>query len=430
MPRSMPLFAQARWQAALIMSIVWVSFRPFGTTLADPETGIPPSGGDIINQLGFGALGVVCIWLLVVRVNTQILPAFRTPIWVLALPVLATGAFIADNPSGALRAMVFSLIVLLAAATALALPKRKSELVDAISIAVAITVGFCYCAVFFVPTQGVHSAVGFEAQHAGLWRGVFDHKNVASYVMGAFVLMSVFIMRNGRPLLGAILATMALIFVLQAGSKTVLGVLPVAIATAMAARWVTFAPLRAIIIMMPVLTLATVTLGAVLHPPILEWLRGHIPDLSYTGRTDLWVFGLEHLAKHPWTGHGFESFWGTQRVAGLEQPIELNWDVRGIVHGHNSWLDLAIAFGVPGAVLLIGALVVLPIRDFMSVPQNSPAVPLANLYISMWIFTSLGASLESFFFRRADPVWFCMIMAIIGLRIAAHMTRKAATNAR
>ena len=159
-------------------------------------------------------------------------------------------------------------------------------------------------------------------------------------------------------------------------------------------------------------------------PPILEELRLYIPGLSYTGRTDLWTFGLEFVQKSPWFGYGFESFWGTARIVAIEQPIELSWDVRGIVHGHNSWLDAAIAFGLPGAFFITLGLTLIPIRDYLSIPQSGNAGKLASLFLGIWIFTALGANLESFFFRRSDPVWFCMLIAVIGLRITAHMSRQ------
>ncbi|MEL6751834.1 MAG: O-antigen ligase family protein, partial [Pseudomonadota bacterium] len=102
----------------------------------------------------------------------------------------------------------------------------------------------------------------------------------------------------------------------------------------------------------------------------------------------------------------------------------LDWDVRGIVHGHNSWLDLAVGFGLPGALVLSMFIVVLPLRDYLAIPRVGMPKRLATLFISLWVLTALGASLESFFFRRADPVWFLMLIAIMGLRITAHRTRE------
>ena len=36
------------------------------------------------------------------------------------------------------------------------------------------------------------------------------------------------------------------------------------------------------------------------------------------------------------------------------------------------------------------------------------------------LFTSLNAFLESFFFRRADPVWLFFLFGLLGLRLAAR----------
>ncbi len=409
--------------AAAIATIVLVSFRPFSS--GGPAVPGQSSGGDMVNQLGFGLMGMACIWLLAKAVPVASRRAALNVGWIIALPVLALSVYSADSPNSALRAMVFSLIVAMAAFTAIALPRTKDEMVTMLATAIGTALGFCYIAVFFVPEQGVHQASGFEAFHAGLWRGVYDHKNGASYVMGGFAMVGWFVWRNGRPKAGAAIAIGAVVFLVFSGSKTALGAFPAAFMTAVIAGWVTWRPVRGFIVLLPVLALLGATLGAVLYPPILEALRDVVPDLSYTGRTDLWIFGLEYLKPVPWFGYGYESFWNTGRVAGLEQPIELSWDVRGIVHGHSSWLDAAISFGVPGAIVLAIPLVLLPVRDYLVIPREGLPGRLAGLYIGIWILCALGASLESFFFRRSDPVWFLMLIAIAGLRVTAHRTALA-----
>jgi len=412
-----------RWlPSALIWAVVFISFRPFTTEFSDNS--VVSFGGDIINQLGFGAVGAICLYLIYQRRIGKELAALLIFSWCAMALVLTTSVFMADNPTGAFRALAFSFIVIFAAFAAMVLLRSKNDLVSALSALACIVLAYCYFAVAFVPAQGIHSGGGFAPQHAGLWRGVFDHKNVASYVMGGLVIISLFIARNGRPLLGAFLLVLSIHFVLQAGSKTVLGVLPIAIATAVVANWVTWPFLRVLVLLLPLAALTFVTLGSVIHPPVLDWLREFVPDLSYTGRTDLWVFGLENLMKFPLTGYGFESFWATPRVTGLEQPIELSWDVRGIVHGHNSWLDAMIAFGIPGAIIVFLVVAVVPIRDYLRIPQQGNAGKIAGLFIGLWLLTALAANLESFFFRRADPVWFLMLISIIGLRITAHKTRQ------
>ncbi|MEL6966614.1 MAG: O-antigen ligase [Pseudomonadota bacterium] len=406
--------------SALITAVILISFRPFSAPIAIVE-GQVQRGGDLVNQLGFGALGLMCALLLIVA-RPRTLNAFNHPLIWLVAPILIMGVMLADAPMAAVRAMVFSLIVVLAAATALALPKTMAELSKALAFAVGATVLICYAGLVLYPDIAKHGSDGFEAQHAGLWRGLYDHKNMASYVFAGFALIGWFVARTGRVILGLAIAVLSFIFMVQAGSKTVLAVFPLAWMTAVIASWISFAPLRILVALAPVAALFTATLGAVLHPPLLEAIREIVPRLSYTGRTDLWEFGLQYLQAVPWTGYGFESFWNTPRVVGMEQPIELNWDVRGIVHGHNSWLDIAISFGVPGAAVFFLVLVLMPLMDFARLPQSGNAARLGTLFIGLWVLTMLGACLESFFMRRADPVWFLLLMAVFGLRITAHMT--------
>lgn len=409
------------WLAALILAVVFVTFRP----LSDPEMGInAQAGGDVVNQLGFGILGVICLYLLIKKTDRCAIAALTHPLWLMVLPILALSVASADYPSAALRAMVFSLIVVLAAATAISQPRSLSDLVAALSFATGTTLLFCYVAVFFFPELGVHEASGVEAVHAGLWRGVYDHKNVASSVMGGLAVFGWFISRNGKPLFGLFVIAAASLFVVQAGSKTVLGILPISILCVAIAQWITWRPLKALTVLAPVFTLALLTLGSVVFPPILLEIHHYFPGMTYTGRTDLWNFGLDSLSKSPWFGYGFESYWTTPRVLNAVQPIDLNWDVRGSVHGHNSWLDAALGFGIPGAVLLFFVLIVLPVRDYISIPNSGNAGRLAHLFVTLWLFTALGANLESFFFRRSDPVWFCMLIAIVGLRLTAHLSRQ------
>ena len=409
------------WPAAMIMAVVFVTFRP----LSDPEV-ISGSGssGDLVNQLGFGGLGIICLYLLIKKTSSNAIAALTHPLWLLILPVLALSVVSADLPGAALRAMVFSFIVVLAAATAMSQHRSMTDLVSALSFATGSTLIFCYVAVFFFPELGVHEAEGAEAVHAGLWRGVYDHKNVATYVMGGFALFGLFIARNGKPGIGLTILVASAIFVVQAGSKTVMIILPASILCVAVAQWITWPTLKALTVISPVIALGTVTLGSVIFPPILLEIQQYFPGITYTGRTDLWTFALEDLAQSPWFGYGFESYWRTPRVMDAVQPIDLNWDVRDAVHGHNSWLDAMLSFGIPGALLLALVLVVMPIRDYVSIPNSGNAGKLAHLFVTLWLFTALGANLESFFFRRADPVWFCMLIAIVGLRLTAHMSHQ------
>ena len=177
--------------------------------------------------------------------------------------------------------------------------------------------------------------------------------------------------------------------------------------------------LRFIISLVPLGILFTITVGSAVIPQINGVLQMIAPGTTFTGRLDLWQYTVERIAEQPFVGYGFENFWGTSTVINADQPIELTWDVREIVHGHNSYLDAAISFGLPGLVIIMFVLIILPAMDYAATNRQGPSSRLANLFLSIWIFTSLNACLESFFFRRSDPVWFCMLLAVIGLRLLA-----------
>ena len=416
-PTATEAFGLPRWSAAAaIMALVWIGFRPF----AD---GSAAEGGDLVNQLGFGLLGLFALHA-VARLDPRPRAALLQPAWAVVGLLLVTSTLVADSPSAAMRATAFSAIVVLCAGVAAALPRSVADLSGALVAAALAAIAFSFVAVALFPEVGVHDGSGHEVQHAGLWRGVYAHKNVASYVAGAFVIVGLFAARNGRMGSGFLVVALATVFVVAAGSKTVLGILPVAVACGWLAARFRGPILRAGILAAPLAILVSVTLGAALFDGANTLLQEIAPGTTFTGRLDLWRFAAQQIEKGPVLGYGFESFWTTPRAIGQEQPIELSWDVRKIVHGHNSYLDAAITFGVAGAMALFTVIIARPLWHFATIPHGGTANRVAQMYATLWLFTALGGCLESFFLRRGDPVWFVMALALFGLQVTHAMVRR------
>jgi O-antigen ligase len=399
--------------ACILMLAVWVSFHPFTADLGDT------TGGNIINQLGFGLLFILCMITLVTLVERQLLARLVTPSWLVLGLVLVFAVIASSSINASFRAMVFSIIVILAAITVMTLPRNIRQFALIIATGCLLSLAFSYFAIFVFPASGVHPYGGVESQHGGLWRGIYDHKNIAGAVMAVFAMIGVFTWREGYRLLGIIVTILALVFLFNAESKTSGILLPVAMLNAAFVARLKTPLLRFVITLVPLVILFTITVGSAVMPQINGILQMIAPGTTFTGRLDLWQYTVERIAEHPFAGYGFENFWGTPIVTAADQPIELTWDVREIVHGHNSYLDAAIAFGLPGIVVVMYVLIILPAMDFAATNWQGPSQRLANLFLSIWIFTSLNACLESFFFRRADPVWFCMLLAVLGLRLLA-----------
>ena len=410
--------AWPRWlPAALVGACVYVGFQPFTDTGGGEE-------GNVVNQIGFGLLGIAA-GRMVALLPLEQRRALLRPAWLLVLAALLFSVWQADWWPSAFRAGAFSLIVVLCAGATMAWPRSRDEMTGTLLAIAGTTLVFCAIAVFLYPAIGVHGSGGHEWQHVGLWRGTYPHKNVASYVFAAFVVMGLFVMRQGRVGPGLLLAATALVFTLNAGSKTVLGVLPAALAVGWIAARLRSPVLRAGLVVLPLVLLCVATLGAAFVEPVDDALQAVAPNTTYTGRMDLWRFTAEQIGKDVHTGYGFESFWTTPRVTGLEQPIELSWDVRKIVHGHNSYLDAVVTFGLWGALAVFAVVVVRPIYHFARLPRpaDGAAGAFAQMCITLWLLCALGGCLESFFLRRSDPVWFTMALALFGLQIAYERTR-------
>jgi O-antigen ligase len=164
------------------------------------------------------------------------------------------------------------------------------------------------------------------------------------------------------------------------------------------------------------------TLGIVFIGPLHDYVNANFPDLTYTGRTALWEYLGEMIAARPWTGYGFESLWGTPIVLDTIPPFDRDWDIRHIVNGHNGYLDIAATMGLPALIVAAIAMLIVPAADYLRVPHKRENVFAADLFMMILFFGALNAFLESFFFRRAEPVWLLFFLAAFGMRFVARFS--------
>ena len=76
--------------------------------------------------------------------------------------------------------------------------------------------------------------------------------------------------------------------------------------------------------------------------------------------------------------------------------------------------------GIPGLLLVIAILVIAPLRNYQLAGAQGGPTPLGNMFLRIWLFGIYLASLESFFFDRADPIWFTFLVAVIGLHYSSR----------
>ncbi|MDN2565839.1 O-antigen ligase family protein [Aquibium sp. A9E412] len=416
----LPLAGIATTLAALMLTVIMITFRPFQPGGAE----LSGEGGDIVNQLGFGTLGIAAIAGLGALADRRTMSALVSPWWLLLLAFLALSVLNALDPAAAMRTASFTLIGILTMAAVLALPRDAEAFSTVLAVAGFTIVGLSYAGLVLFPDVAVHGGDGLEPQHAGFWRGAFTHKNIAGPVMASLSFAGLYLWRRGRRG-GLLLFLAAMVFMANTGSKTTAGTVPLAMLLVVLPGLVGMRAAVPLLLAFGLAGAAIGTVGIVLIEPVGDIAARIAPDLTYTGRLSLWEFLREMIAERPWFGYGYASFWGTETVYMTDQPFDRAWDIRGIVHGHNSYLDLAAYMGLPALAVALVTLVAVPMLDYLRVPRLKENVLMADFFMMILVFTLLNAFLESFFFRRADPVWLFLVMAVLGLRLVARLPIKS-----
>ena len=121
---------------------------------------------------------------------------------------------------------------------------------------------------------------------------------------------------------------------------------------------------------------------------------------TLTGRTAIWIYVINSLPEHPWIGHGFDSMWKTVPSFGTFQAR----------HAENELLQQLYAYGLAGAVMLVGVY-----GSFFGSIRKSGNHPVSVVLASMLLFTLVRGLAEAEPFDLLMPLW-----AIVLLGSVAH----------
>lgn len=404
--------------ATVIFCILLISFRPFSqVVVVDGQ-----QAGDSVNQLGFGLVGAISLAALAMLADPRKVLRLTSFGWLLMFAILLASAFTSPDPGTAIRGILLTLIGVIAIMAVLALPQDADGYSWMLLVVASIVIFISYAGVVLLPNLGTHGFDAVEPQNSYLWRGVFTHKNIAGPVMAVFAFGGIYLWRRGWRVSGALIAVLALLFVAQTGSKTTAALVPFAMLLVIGPGVFGMRALAPLMIFVIQVSLALFTIGTVLFDPLHQMVLHLSVDPTFTGRTSIWAFAIEALHNRPWTGFGYESFWSTGFAKEAANPYHLDWDVRGIVHGHNGYLDIALSMGFIGLICAIIVIIIMPLVNYQRCRPTRENLLLADFFLMFVFFGTLNAMLESFFFRRMDPVWLMLIFAIFGLRMTAKVT--------
>ncbi|KHL24828.1 hypothetical protein PK98_13150 [Croceibacterium mercuriale] len=242
----------------------------------------------------------------------------------------------------------------------------------------------------------------------GAWRGVMPEKNGAGLLTAVTIILLCFGIGRLALLLRIGLIALAAIFLLGTQSKTAIGLVGIGVITG--GLYQLYSP-RLRLFLLPLL--AIVGAGAVLAawvylPPLLLELDSSLD--AFTGRIQIWRVMVVYIADHPWLGAGFGSVWNVGPASPIYDYSSSPWITKLIAEGHNGYLDVIMQLGIPGAVLAVIVLFVLPIAKLLTL---APAArDLAGVCLGVLVFSVFHNLTES---SILSPDHFGQVMIVIAV---------------
>lgn len=258
--------------------------------------------------------------------------------------------------------------------------------------------------VFAFPRIGVH-----QFDNAGLWRGLWYEKNQMGVVMVACATGAAACLASGdkRRILPIITLAVTSLLVLATQSKTSLLCLVIGLGL-IGALWTMRkggAAFAVVCIWLGVVLTAIATYVFITEPAVILKALGKDPSL--TGRTDIWVSLMRRVGEHPWTGYGYQAFWGRESVPAAFVRQETGWPVPS---AHNGWIDLLIQLGWPGAVLVGMTVAIATIASIIRIPTVGTREGYFGIaYLAIFLLLSLS---ESVLLTNANLPW-TLLLAIL-----------------
>ncbi len=316
----------------------WQLLYGHGSATADLSAGPVETRNFLINRLFFPAMAALGLFCLVAerhrlaRFNGAGIALFGGLILYLAM---AAGWALA--PATSLNKLVLLAMQVISLLPALLLARHADEVIRPLFWVMALTLAINAVAVVLLPATPIGHA------------GIYAHKNTLGSMAALSGIFGIYGLTRGNErvrLAGFIMLPLALLLLYLSKSKTALGLFLISPFIALAALGIW----RYLRIALPVLLVVTAV-------PAVFLLAGGIPGFSYktlsalvtgdatfTGRTQLWDFALAHIAERPFTGYGYQSFWGI----GAASPAASQPDgfLQRTPHAHNGYLDLMLQGGL------------------------------------------------------------------------------------
>lgn len=278
-------------------------------------------------------------------------------------------------------------------------------------------------AALLTPDLAFHQLGDSESGTIGSLRGIFYHKNTFGTVAALSVLFALIecLRRPRSPVWNWSLLTTCAAALALSGSKTAL----ILVAAIGAFMWLSVAVLRD-----RALAPATAVGITILAVAALIPLSLYLPDLVdqpelFSGRGLIWSLTYKLAMEDPLFGSGFQSIFQVGAPSAMREMYNSRF-IQTLSHAHNAYLELFASIGLIGLALAFVAVIAAPLRNLS---RLDIARPTRTLAISLILFVSFHALLESGLVDRDRPTWMLIVLMVGLLFTATRRSRKTAGSA-
>jgi len=343
--------------------LIFMVIGPYMTLKTLPYTG----EGSVLRQIGYSVIYAVALFA--ARVGAYPRRAFAMPLSLgLTLGWCWLSLAWAIDPDIAIRRLLLTTLLMLAIFMTVEGLKYERTILIIRETMILILIANFLC-VIAVPSIGIHQQLdiegfGLDPELIGNWKGVMVQKNFAGAVCALTIFAFVFDARNIKTWVRFAMVLGSVVFLYFTHAKTSYGLLILGLV----AGWLfqNYNP-RFRILLVPALALAgliAVSLTLSFWSEIVAFFSR--PD-AFTGRVQIWSVLVAYWKDNWLLGSGYGSFWniGGNRTPVFHYVKETDW-VALVSIGHNGYLDLLAQTGLPGLVLGVLAVVVVPLRNLLS----------------------------------------------------------------
>jgi exopolysaccharide production protein ExoQ len=238
------------------------------------------------------------------------------------------------------------------------------------------------------------------------YQGYFSTKNQLGECASVAFLLSIheILQRGWRRALGIIVNFIAILLVFLSHSKTAFGLALICPLLA----WLTLL-LKKVTRLSPAIILLTIPLCYALLSIISKYsIISRVSYMLYndstlTGRTIIWDFARDEIARRPLFGWGYQSFWLVPDSPSFEGP---GW-VKMMPNAHNGYYDTMLEMGYAGLAFLL-VFIIATLHSIGRVADRDPTR--ARLVLSLALFFILYNFFESLWMRGFEFLWLVFLV--------------------